>query len=427
MFLIKCTRNFAPDFKGISVQKAIFNKFGFLLVAISLLIAMPAFAQHNGHNHNHDHHNHNHGSHDGHNHGHNHNHNHGHSHGHNHNHDHHNHNHGSHDGHNHGAHAANTAADKSHDASEEEFDVNAMIMHHIADANHFELMHGVGFPLPCILYNQETGALDMFMSSKLNDHKEHKGYIMHHGQVQHAKGQKFIDFSITKNVMFMLIASILLCVLFVSIAGAYKKRKGQAPKGLQSFFEPLVNFVIEDIAKPNIGHKYMKFVPFLCTVFFFILILNLLGLIPFIGNPNVSGNIAVTVVLSLFTFILITINANKDYWMHILWPPGVPIFVKPILIIVEFAGIFIKPIALAIRLFANISGGHIIILSLVSLIFIFGKMGASLSGATAGTAIAIPFVLFMNCIELLVAFLQAYIFTMLSALFIGQAVEEHHH
>ncbi|MCL4133348.1 UNVERIFIED_CONTAM: hypothetical protein GTU68_017521 [Idotea baltica] len=215
----------------------------------------------------------------------------------------------------------------------------------------------------------------------------------------------------------MLLASAILLLVFFSVAKACKKNEGKKPTGLQNAIEPFVNFVVDDIAKPNIGHKYEKFIPYLCTVFFFILVLNLLGLVPiFPGSANVTGNIAVTLVLSVFTMIVTNINGTKDYWMHMLNPP-VPAFLKPLMIPIELIGILTKPFALMVRLFANISAGHIIILSLVSLVFIFA----------AGAAVAVPFVLFMNCIELLVAFLQAYIFTMLSALFIGLAVEEHEH
>ncbi len=327
------------------------------------------------------------------------------------------------------AHAGNNHGD-SHDHPEDgEFDVTGMIMHHLADANEFHVLGDFSIPLPCILYNRDKGKFDMFLSSKFeHGHKTHNGYKLDHGRVKTVDGSNFIDFSITKNVFTMLLASLILCLIFFSVAGAYKRREGQAPKGLQGFLEPLIVFIREDVAKANIGPKYEKFTPYLLTVFFFILICNLLGLIPFFpGSANVTGNIAVTFVLSVFTFLMINLNGNKDYWKHIFWMPGLPIALKPILAVLEFIGIFTKPFALMIRLFANISGGHIIILSLVSLIFIFGKMGTSLAGAAGGIAIAVPFVLFMNVIELFVAFLQAYIFTMLSALFIGLAVEEHDH
>ena len=206
-------------------------------------------------------------------------------------------------------------------------------------------------------------------------------------------------------------------IFFTSLARHHKKNS-HAPSGFNNILETLVIFVRDDIAIPQLGEKrYMKFMPFLLSVFFFIWITNLLGLLP--GAANVTGNIAVTVSLGLFTLALILINGNKDFWKHTLWMPGVPTFVKPILAVVELAGVFIKPIALMIRLFANITAGHIIILSLIGLIFILENAGIA--------GVSVPFALFITVLELLVAFLQAFIFTMLSALFIGMAVEEHEH
>ncbi len=210
-----------------------------------------------------------------------------------------------------------------------------------------------------------------------------------------------------------------LVLIFTSVAKSYKKRPGR-PKGLQAFMEPLILFVRDNIVYPNLGKKTDKFLPFLLTIFFFILLNNLMGIVPFFpGNANVTGNISVTLTLAFFTFIMINVNGNKHYWKHNLWMPGVPVFIRPVLAVVEIMGIIVKPVALMIRLFANITAGHIIILSLVSLIFIFKSLSMA--------PISIIFVLFMDCLELLVAFLQAYIFTMLSSLFIGIAVEEHDH
>src|SRR5690606_5347645 len=225
------------------------------------------------------------------------------------------------------------------------------------------------------------------------------------------------NFSITKNVAAMMLTVVLMLIFFFSLASFHKKNK-VAPKGFNNVLETLVLFVRDEIARPQIGEKkYMKFMPFLLTVFFFIWITNILGLLP--GAANVTGNIAVTVSLGLFTLFLILVNGNKDYWNHIFWMPGIPTFVKPILAVVEVMGLFIKPIALMIRLFANITAGHIIILSLLALIFILESVGVA--------GISVPFALFITILELLVAFLQAFIFTMLSALFIGMAVEEHEH
>ena len=208
-------------------------------------------------------------------------------------------------------------------------------------------------------------------------------------------------------------------MIFYAVAKSYNKNK-EAPKGLAGFFEPLVTFVRDDIAIPNIGEKkYAKFMPYLLTVFFFIWVNNLIGLIPFFPfSSNLTGNIAFTFVLAFITFLITTFNGNKDYWKHILMPP-VPKLLYPIMVPIEIIGMFTKPFALMIRLFANIAAGHIIILSLVSLIFIFKTVAISpVSGA---------FVIFMSVLEMLVAALQAYVFTLLSALFIGQAVAEHDH
>jgi F-type H+-transporting ATPase subunit a len=210
-------------------------------------------------------------------------------------------------------------------------------------------------------------------------------------------------------------------LIFTSCAKAYTRRPGLAPKGLQGFMEPIILFVKDDIVIPNIGEKkHAKFLPYLLTVFFFIWILNMIGLIPFFpGSANVTGNIAVTFVLALFTLIITNVNGNKDYWKHIFAMPGLPLWLLPIMIVVELIGVIAKPFALMIRLFANITAGHIVVLSLVSLIFVFQTLAIA--------PVSVAFVLFMDVLELFVAALQAYIFTMLSALFIGLAVQEHHH
>jgi F-type H+-transporting ATPase subunit a len=234
------------------------------------------------------------------------------------------------------------------------------------------------------------------------------------------------DLSISKNVFAMLLALVLLLIVFSKIAKAYTTRTKEAPKGLQSFMEPIILFMRDEVVKPAVGEAHWKrFFPFIMCMFFFILFCNLLGLVPFFpGSANVTGNIGVTIVLALFVFILVNINGTKDYWMHILWMPGVPTAVKPLLAIIEIMSLFIKPATLFIRLFANITAGHVIILSLVSLIFFFNNaMGAA--GAGAGMFIAIPFVFAMNLLELFVAFLQAFVFALLTALYLGSAVEVH--
>jgi F-type H+-transporting ATPase subunit a len=236
------------------------------------------------------------------------------------------------------------------------------------------------------------------------------------------------DFSITKNVFAMFLATFLLIIIFGMVSSAYKKRSGKAPKGMQSFFEVIIVFMRDEVIKPAIGHKWEKYFPYLMTVFFFILFANLLGLIPFFpGSANITGNLGVTMVLAIITFLITNFSGNGHYWRHVFAMPGVPWPILLILTPIEIIGLFIKPITLMIRLFANITAGHIIILSLVSLIFVFGKGGESMSGAIGGGAIAVPFVFAMNFLELFVAFLQAFIFTLLSSLSIGAAVEEHHH
>ncbi|MGO3810656.1 F0F1 ATP synthase subunit A [Mesonia sp.] len=327
--------------------------------------------------------------------------------------------------------------------AEKEFNPTDMIMHHIGDAHGWHFFgsgeSAVTLPLPVILYT-DNGLVN-FMSSEFHHDTEGEYIVEKYGmrfvnyhekiyqldsgaekiefneeqEVLNAK--KPIDFSITKNVAAMFLTVIVMIVFFFSLARHHKKNE-KAPRGLNNALETLVLFVRDDIAIPQIGKKkYMKFMPFLLTVFFFIWITNLLGLLP--GAANVTGNISVTVALGLFTLILIIFNGNKDYWKHIFWMPGVPLPVKLLLAPIELIGLIIKPIALMIRLFANITAGHIIILSLLGLIFILENAGVA--------GISVPFALFIMVLELLVAFLQAFIFTMLSALFIGAAVQEHEH
>ncbi len=237
----------------------------------------------------------------------------------------------------------------------------------------------------------------------------------------------WIDFSITKNVVTMLFAMLVFALIFLSVRSGYTKNEGRAPSGIQSFFEPIILFVRDDIAKQMIGPKYERYFPFLCTLFFFILIINMFGLIPFAPfGANVTGNIGMTFALAFTTFLVVNFSGNRDYWGHVFWMPGVPIALKPLMALIEVLGLFIKPFTLMIRLFANITAGHIIILSLIGLIFLFGDNGESIPGTIAGAGLAIPFVFVMNLLEIFVAFLQAFIFTLLSALYIGSAVEEHH-
>ncbi|HAD13688.1 MAG TPA: ATP synthase F0 subunit A [Saprospirales bacterium] len=239
----------------------------------------------------------------------------------------------------------------------------------------------------------------------------------------------FSDFSITRNVFTMLLTFVILFLIFRIVAKQATRTVHNAPKGLQNFIEPFYTFIRDEVAKPNIGPKYEKYMPYLLSAFFFILGLNLIGQIPFFpGGANVTGNISITIVLALITFLISTFSANKHFWEHTLWMPGVPAVLKIfILTPIEILGVFLKPFTLLLRLFANITAGHIVILSFVSLIFILGKAGESVGGAAAGAAASIPLTLFMMTLELLVAFLQAFIFTMLSATYIGTAIEEPHH
>jgi F-type H+-transporting ATPase subunit a len=322
--------------------------------------------------------------------------------------------------------------------AEKKFDASSFILDHIADSHEWHILtkrngESVSIYLPVIVYTKGSG-LDIFSSKKLAHGHEYKGYRLEEEGDLKGKIVKIneddsvnmenmpLDFSMTKAVMGMLFAALIGLWLFLSLSRSYKKTGISHPKGIQSFLEPIVLFVRDDIAIPNIGDKnYEKFMPYLLSAFFFILINNLMGLVPFPPpfGANVTGNIAVTLIMALFTFFTIQFNGNKSYWKHIFAAPGVPFWLLPIMIPVELIGMISKPFALMVRLFANITAGHIIVLSLVCLIFIFKSLAVA--------PVSILFVIFMDCLELLVAFLQAYVFTLLSALFISMAVEEGHH
>ena len=334
-----------------------------------------------------------------------------------------------------------TWAKKSETKNEEDkFDVVTMIMHHIADSHEWHILgegeNSVSIPLPVILYT-DNGIVS-FLSSEFHHDDQGKhivtknglNFVRNHGKIYQlnagetsvklddkkhiVNGKQPLDFSITKNVTSMFISILLIVLIFTSVAKSYKK--SQVPTGFAGLMEPLIVFVRDDIAKSLINEKkYMKYVPYLLTLFFFIWVNNLLGLVP--TGANLTGNIATTLVLSVLTLLIVNFSGNKNYWKHIFWMPGVPAPMKLILAPIEFVGIFTKPFALMIRLFANITAGHIIILSLVSLIFIFEWAG------TPSMLLAI----FIMILEFVVAFVQAYIFTFLTALFIGMAVEEEHH
>ncbi|WP_233522198.1 F0F1 ATP synthase subunit A [Chitinophaga silvatica] len=349
------------------------------------------------------------------------------------------------------AHATNV--EKSTPAEGEEkpkFDAKEVILGHVKDAHDWHLFsvgeNHVTMPLPIIIYNPTRG-LSVFSSSKFHHgHEAYDGYRLVDKHYVHEKGldpakyptgtiiavdgndnpieEKFYDFSMTKNITSMIIAAILLILIMTSVAKAYKTRGAKkAPKGLQSLLEPVILFIRDEVVRPNIpGKKADKFTPFILTIFFFILINNLLGLVP--GSANVTGNLAVTFALALISFVVTMLSTNRHFWAHILNPP-VPFLMKFILAPVELIGVFTKPVSLMIRLFANMMAGHIIILSIISLVFIFGAISAVIGYLFLPVTIGFNIVMMM--LELLVAFIQAFIFANLTAVFIGQSMEGAHH
>lgn len=348
------------------------------------------------------------------------------------------------------------ATDEQHDHQEDDGlvntkeEINEYIQHHLKDSHDFHLftyrsneeLHHVGFPLPVILWGNK--GLTAFMSSEFH-HDETGSVIVEkngskftrvHGKIyelndgetqvnfdnEHhpVNASKPFDWSITKNVFAILVIGLLIFWWFVGLAKQYKTK--QIPTGFGRLLEPLVIYVRDEIAKPNIGPKYRKFTGYLMTVFFFIWGMNLLGLTPL--GFNVTGQLAVTAALAVLTMIIYLASGNKHFWQHMLWMPGVPVLIRPVLAIIELAGAFIiKPFALLVRLFANISAGHIVVMSLIAI----GILNQHEMTATGSTILSLALSFFITLIEVLVAFLQAYIFTMLSALFIGMAVEESDH
>ena len=303
-------------------------------------------------------------------------------------------------------------------------EIKESINHHLLDDHNFTITHGFSFPLPIILYY--NGDIDIFLSSKLyDDHAKPINYqlkgktyaIDGHGHILgYVGGEEFhpIDFSITKNVVFIMICFILMLFMFIRMARSYKH--GRLPMGFGRLLEPIILYVRDDIAIPNIGKKnYKRYMSFLLTVFFFIWIINLFGLTPL--GVNVTNNISVTFSLALLTYLITTFTANKSYWGHIFWMPGVSVPMKIMLAPIELLGTIIKPFSLMIRLYANIIAGHVVLMSILGLIFIFQNW--------IGTTLSFGLAFALSLLELLVAALQAYIFTMLSALYFGAAVEEH--
>ncbi|WP_173809895.1 F0F1 ATP synthase subunit A [Hymenobacter caeli] len=299
------------------------------------------------------------------------------------------------------------------------FNAGEVILHHVADSHEwhwFSTDNGnfVSY-FPVVAYQPGKG-LSVFFSDKIAEGKSYKNFKLDDERLTTLDGSKVYDFSITKNVAALAMSSLVLVLVFASVARGYRRRVGRAPTGLQSFLEPFVVFIRDEVGKKSIGPKYERYMPYLLTVFFFIWFNNLLGLTP--GAANLTGNIAVTMMLALLTLVITLFSGNKNYWGHIFAPPGVPWALYIIMVPVELVGIIVKPFSLMVRLFANITAGHIIILSFISLIFIFRS-------ATAGL-LSVPFGLFISVLELLVAILQAYIFTLLTAMYIGSAVEDHH-
>lgn len=307
----------------------------------------------------------------------------------------------------------------------EKFNAGKLIIEHITDAHDWHLFGHVSIPLPVIIYAPGKG-VEIFSSSRFeHGHASYNGYHLEKNKIVAEDKSEVYDLSITKNVASLLIAVGLMLLVFLTIAKTYGKNKNAAPKGLQGWIEPIIVFIRDEVAISSIGKKkYEKYMPFLLTVFFFILISNLMGLIPLApGGANLTGNIAVTMTLALITFVITTVSANKSYWRHIFAMPGVPGWVLVLLTPIEILGMFLRPFVLMIRLFANIMAGHIIALSFFSLIFIFGEMNQWVGMSVS--VVSIAFTVFMTMLELLVAFLQAYVFTLLSAIYFGAAVEEH--
>jgi F-type H+-transporting ATPase subunit a len=346
--------------------------------------------------------------------------------------------------------AASKSTDNEASTEEEPFNASELIFHHIGDSHSFHVYgsdedhfpKALTVPLPVILWTDN--GLVMFLSNEFQHDVDGKVIV-------EKKGMKFVnlhdkiyqlnadatavafdeehhatnavrpmDFSVTKNVFSMFLSVALILLIFILSARSYRKSEDNMPSGIGRFMEPIVVFIRDEVAIPNIGeHSYKKYMPYLLTLFFFIWINNVIGLIPFFPfSSNLSGNIAFTLTLAVITFIITLFSSKKYYWKHMLWMPGLPVPMKLFLAPIEIIGMFVKPIALMIRLFANITAGHVIVLSLIGLIFIFETFWVA--------PISVLFTLFISVIEVLVVAIQAYIFTMLSALYFGQALEEEH-
>ena len=331
----------------------------------------------------------------------------------------------------------------------EEFNTGKFIIEHVMDSYDWHVVSfgdtHISIPLPIILYSKnpdlhEGKSFHIFMSNKFNHgHDDYMGFRISHSKENDGKiveldqhGSEIgnpLDFSITKTVAEIFFSALFLIVMLAYVVRNSNKNKGKAPKGIQNLIEPVVIFIRDQVAKPAIGEKkYEKFMPFLLTMFFFILITNLMGLIPFPPfGANVTGNIAVTMVLALFTFFVTLINGNKHYWKEI-YNPDVPWWLKfpvPLMPIVELSGVITKPFVLMVRLFANMLAGHMIVTVFISLIFIFANLYGPIVGLAA-SPVSIVFSVFILLLDVLVSFIQAYVFTLLSAIYFGMATAEHH-
>ncbi len=334
------------------------------------------------------------------------------------------------------------AAGASQESAEAQaVDVKKIIFDHVKDSYEWHITTigdtHVTLPLPIILYSSRTG-WEVFSSSVFHHAPEHKGFrISQNGNFEgkivelDAYGNErrpLLDLSLTKTVVSVFIISLLLVVIVVGTARWYRNRKptDEAPRGFVGIMEMVIVMVVESVIKPNVGSTYKKYVPFLLTVFFMIFLTNLMGLLPiFPGGANVTGNISVALALALCTFIAVNVFGNKEYYKEIFWP-DVPAWLKvpvPLMPVIELVGVVVKPFALTIRLFANILAGHTALLAFVSIIFV--TMAVNVYIGSAMTVVSVFFTIFMNVLELLVAFIQAFVFTMLSSVFIGLSQPEH--
>ena len=330
------------------------------------------------------------------------------------------------------------AQQEPHDAPKKsEGSISELIFHHVSDQHDWHIVDipagngnytPIAIHLPWIILNDgiDIFSLHGHSEAEIKEEAANKGYLYEHGHIkQTIDGKPVIDFSLTKTAIQILLICLLMTIIFVNVAGAYSRNAGKAPKGLQALLEPVIVFIRDEVAKPNLKEKYANFMPYLLTLFFFIWFSNMFGLTPF--NSNIAGNISVTAALALLTFVITQFNGTAAYWGHIFWFPGVPLPVKFLMLPVELVGIFTKPFALMVRLFANIIAGHFMVLALVCLIFIFSKGGENILVGLGVAPVSIAFTLFIFCLETLVAAVQAYVFTLLTCVFIGSAMENHHH